>query len=242
MKRAILLVVLLFVATLLIRLPAAVLPPLLPPGIECAGPEGTLWTGSCAELRAQGVTVNGVGWHLHPLSLLRLTPQLDVTSADPRLTGSAQVQASRDGRLDLSGVKLTVDLRSAPAPLPMGWSGSVQAQLDSLQLRGQQLLSLRGRITAAGLVQLDPHIPLGDFELVFRGTESAPPLHGQLRDTGNGPLAIAAGVTLSAAGGYDIAGTVSARSGADPQLTQVLELFGPADAQGRRSFSLAGSL
>jgi hypothetical protein len=242
MKRAIALLVVLFLATLLVRLPAAALSPFLPAGFECAGASGTLWSGSCGQLHAQGVTLGDVGWTLQPLSLLRLRPRLEVTSADPRLLGAGQVQIAPDGRIDVSGLHLTLDLQSAPPPLPMGWSGSVQAQLEGLALRGEQLLALRGRITAVGLSQLDPHMSLGDFELVFAGNESAPPLHGQLRDQGAGPLAVAATVTVAASGRYEITGTIAAHAGADAQLAQMLELFGPADAAGRRPFSLAGSL
>jgi hypothetical protein len=241
MKRAVALVVLLFLLTLLVRLPAGVLAPMLPAGVECAGASGTLWSGACAQLTAQGVTVNDVSWKLHPLSLLRLRPQLDVSSTDTHLNGAGMVEVARDGQLDIHALNLKLDLQSAPAPLPPGWSGSVQAQLDALTLRGEQVLAVRGRILAIGLTQLDPPLRLGDFELVFPGSESAPPLRGQLHDRGAGPLALAAAVTLKAGRQYEVSGTVAARAGLDPQLAQLLELFGPADAQGRRPFSLAGS-
>ncbi|HLK71038.1 MAG TPA: hypothetical protein VKT19_03730, partial [Steroidobacteraceae bacterium] len=45
------LVVFVFVATLLARLPARVLLPLLPPGISCQQPTGTVWHGGCAQLQ-----------------------------------------------------------------------------------------------------------------------------------------------------------------------------------------------
>jgi hypothetical protein len=241
MKRAVALLVLLFVVTLLVRLPAAALSPLLPEGLICAGAAGTLWSGSCTQLRAQGLVLSDVSWTLQPMSLLRLRPRLAVASADPRLMGSGEVQIAPH-RLDVQHLHLTADLQSAPPPLPRGWSGSVQAQLEGLTLQGQQLLALRGRIVAVGLTQLDPRLRFGDFELVFPGNETAPPLHGQLRDRGAGPLAVAATMTLAASGRYEITGTVAARIGADPQLVQVLALFGPADAEGRRPFSLAGSL
>jgi hypothetical protein len=43
-------------------------------------------------------------------------------------------------------------------------------------------------------------------------------------------------------GGYDLAGFVAARAAASSDVVQALQLMGPADAQGRRMFSLAGSL
>jgi hypothetical protein len=240
LKRAVALVVLLFVATLLVRLPASVLLSQLPAGVQCAGVSGTLWSGNCAQLRTQGVTLADVHWVLHPGSLLSLQPQLDVESRDPHVPGRGHLELARSGAIEAQAVTLTVAL-PAPPPLPSGWSGSVQAQLDEVRAHGQQLLALRGRILADGLRQLDPPLNFGNFELIFPGTESAPPLHGSLRDRG-GPLALEAVVTVSADGAYEIVGTVAARAGTDPQLGQVLALFGAADAQGRHSFSLGGSL
>jgi hypothetical protein len=47
---------------------------------------------------------------------------------------------------------------------------------------------------------------------------------------------------LSPSGAYDLEGSVAPRPGASADLTQTLQLLGAPDAQGRRPFSLAGSL
>jgi hypothetical protein len=49
-------------------------------------------------------------------------------------------------------------------------------------------------------------------------------------------------VQLSPAGAYEIAGTAAARTSSNADLQQMLQLLGPADAQGRHAFSLAGNL
>jgi general secretion pathway protein N len=47
---------------------------------------------------------------------------------------------------------------------------------------------------------------------------------------------------LSPDGSYELAGSVAPKSDAGSDLTQVLQLLGPADAQGRRVFSIAGTM
>jgi hypothetical protein len=47
---------------------------------------------------------------------------------------------------------------------------------------------------------------------------------------------------LSAAGSYELDGTVAMRDASNAGLQQMLQLLGPADAQGRYAFSVAGTL
>jgi hypothetical protein len=66
-------------------------------------------------------------------------------------------------------------------------------------------------------------------------------MNGQLRDL-EGPLEVNGQLTLQQSGSYEVNGTVASRASASEDLNKTLQLFlGPADAQGRRTFSLAGS-
>jgi hypothetical protein len=64
---------------------------------------------------------------------------------------------------------------------------------------------------------------------------------GQLRDL-DGPLAVNGQVVLQPTGEYEVNGTVVVRNSSDDSLNQALQVLGPPDPQGRRSFSLSGSL
>ncbi len=110
----------------------------------------------------------------------------------------------------------------------------------------------------------------GDFELRFAphdagtpaddtspGTASGTPLSlggslaagsadstaavGQLRDL-SGPLSLQAQVLLTRQNGYQVSGTLMARAAASSELAQAAQLLGPADSEGKRSFSFAGKL
>jgi hypothetical protein len=64
---------------------------------------------------------------------------------------------------------------------------------------------------------------------------------GQLRDL-NGPLSVTGVVRLSPDGSYELAGSVAPKPDADPDLARVLQLLGTPDAEGRRAFSIAGTM
>src|ERR1035441_7139297 len=101
-KSAIFLAAAIFLLTVLVRLPAGVLPLLLPAEVHCQAPTGTLWQGSCGELRSGAVTLSGVRWTLHPLALLRARLLIDVQSDDTRAAGRAQL-ALQIGRASCRG-------------------------------------------------------------------------------------------------------------------------------------------
>jgi len=58
----------------------------------------------------------------------------------------------------------------------------------------------------------------------------------------DGPLSLQGRLQLSAAGSYELDGTVAMRDASNAGLQQMLQLLGPADVQGRYGFSVAGTL
>src|SRR5208282_1995644 len=86
-RSALLLAALVFLLTLLVRLPASVLLTHLPGSVRCTDVSGTLWRGSCGELAFGPQSVSDVRWTLHPVALLRARIALDLASADPAATG-----------------------------------------------------------------------------------------------------------------------------------------------------------
>jgi general secretion pathway protein N len=240
-RSALLLAVVVFVVTLLARLPAAALVPLLPAGVSCQMPGGTVWHGSCAQLRDGSFDLSGFSWRLHPGPLLQLRLSAELTSDDPRVAGHTQVEITRDGQIRLQGLSAQLPLQGGLALFPRGLAGTVQIAVDAAQLQHEQLLALQGSIRVLQLRSESQSADLGSFELVFPPAPPGSPIEGQLRDLG-GPLSVSGQLRLMRAGGYDLSGSVAAREQASPELLQALELLGPADPQGRRPFSLAGSL
>lgn len=240
-RSALLLAIVVFVVTLVARLPATALVPLLPAGVSCQTPAGTVWHGSCGQLHDGTMSLSGFSWKLHPAGLLRLRLSAELTSDDPRAQGHTQVQISRDGLIQLQGLSAQLPLQNGLAVFPRGLAGTVQIAVDGAQLQHAQLLALRGSIRVLQLRSEDQSADLGSFELLFPPAPAGAPIEGQLHDLG-GPLSVTGQLRLMRGGGYDLSGSVAAREQASPELLQALQLLGPADGQGRRHISLAGSL
>lgn len=238
-RSAIVLAVAAFLLTMLVRLPAAVLSVLLPPGIVCQGPSGTLWRGRCARLRDGALALAGVDWTLHPFSLLRGQLSLELRSEDVRARGSASVRLHAHGA-DVAGLRASLPFGDGLPMIPAGFSGQLEFDIASARLRSGRLSALDGTLRARAVHLERPPSDLGSFELTFPPPGTAHPLRGTLRDLG-GPLALQGELLLRADGSYALDGTIAAREGAGAQLAQWLTLLDPPDAQGRRSFALSGT-
>jgi Type II secretion system (T2SS), protein N len=244
LKSAILLMAAIFVITVLVRLPAGVLPLLLPASVHCQSPSGTLWQGSCRELGSGTLALSDVRWTLHPLALLRAHLLLDLQSDDARAAGQAQLALHGNGDLQIQGLNATLPLQGGLSALPPGWSGALQLAIDQASVQGGKLTAMAGTITARQLHSENPPAELGSFQLQFPsrdGTGAATPIMGTLRDL-EGPLSLQGQLQLLSTGAYELSGTVAARDSSSADLRQMLQLLGPPDAQGRHTFSLAGTL
>jgi len=246
LKSALLLAAAIFLLTLLVRLPAAALTWLLPAGVQCLSPSGTLWQGECTDLRTPDVELAGVRWSLHAWSLLRARAALDVQSDDARTSGSAHLTLHPGGGIDIQTLQGTALMPGPLSPLPAGWSGELELAIAQASLRNGHISSLQGVITARRLHSERPTAELGSFELRFPGAGTAAespgsPMVGALRDL-EGPLSLQATITLTPDGAYELEGSLATRADASVELQQLTQMLGPADAQGRRPFSLAGTL
>lgn len=241
MRLALILAALIFVATLLVRLPASLLLSHLPADLVCDEPSGTVWHGSCAEVHDGGISVAGVSWTLHPASLLKLMVSADLSSADPNAGGSASITLDRSGEANISALHATMPLTASSNILPAGSSATLVLSLPSLRIRDEHLVAIEGTIELNQLHVADAAPALGSFQMQFLPADENADIDGRLRDL-EGPLAVDGLMKLQPTGAYEINGTVATRPGAPYDLEKTLQVLGPADPQGRRTFSLAGTL
>ncbi|HEX4025147.1 MAG TPA: type II secretion system protein N [Steroidobacteraceae bacterium] len=240
-RAALILAILVFVVTLLVRWPARALTALLPTGVSCDAPAGTVWHGSCGQLRSGRTLLSGVSWTLHPAALLRLHLSVDLASDDPRARGAAHVELARGADLSVSALSAQLPLQDGLSLLPRGLAGTLQFALEQARIQHGELTALTGSVRVLQLRSESQSADLGSFELLFPAAPPGAPIQGQLRDLG-GPLSVSGQLRLTRGNSYELSGSVAARGDANPQLVQALQLLGPADSQGRRTFSLAGSL
>jgi hypothetical protein len=239
LRTALLLALVVFIATLLVRLPARLIMPLLPASISCDTPQGTLWRGSCGQLRGRGLSLADVHWVLHPLAFARLHLSADILCDDARAPIRAHVELGA-GEWSASDVSAQVPLQHGLGLIPSGWSGTVQLMLVRARVAHGHLVAVTGNVRLLQLQSASLEAALGSYEVRFPATDgSSGPIVGQLHDL-EGPFAVDGQVQLSGAD-YRLSGTIAAHDSAARSLSQLLQLLGPADANGRHPFALSGS-
>jgi general secretion pathway protein N len=236
------LAVVLFALTVLLRAPASWLIGALPNSIQCLQPAGSMWRGACGQLRVAGAALSDVRWQLHPWTLWRGRLELALQSADVRAPAHATLALATGGEHTLRDLQADMPIDSGFLPLfPSGWSGRLQLALTQLHFKSDRLTAIEGTITARSLAQVRPAMPFGSFELRFPASPRADgAIVGELRDVG-GPLSVNGTLIVRNGSEYVLSGSAAARADANAELAKAVEFLGPADAQGRRQYSLAGS-
>jgi hypothetical protein len=232
-----------FAATLIWRLPARWAIALLPDGVRCEQPGGTTWSGNCARVTFAGNSVQGLAWQLQARQLWRGRLAARVQLQDPRASGSAELLIGFGGHVRGTELKLKLPI---PSPLvrgvPAGLSGVLSADLPSFELQQWAPSAAQGSVQLQNLKQQQPAIDFGSYEwLLADNSWQNGKLSGNLRDLG-GPLRLSGTLTLSVAGAYEINARVRSTQPADESYEKALEVLGPADSEGMRTVSVAGTL
>ena len=240
----ILLVVLVFVGFVVARLPASWVVPGPQSGLSCGDVYGTVWSGTCSGLVVQRQPVGDLSWDVHASRLL--AGQLDADLVLTRPTGASRgnVEVGLNKKIVGHNIQADVPLDptvvSALPPNLRSLRGAVHADVSLLRFDGKRITALEGLIEARDLTEGEgPNAQhWGSYSLSFPPSTGGDPI-GQLKDLGNGPLAVEGSVRLTREPGFDLEGLVAARPTAPPGLAQEIQFLGSPDAQGRRPFSLA---
>ncbi|HMN43291.1 MAG TPA: type II secretion system protein N [Povalibacter sp.] len=227
----------------LVTVPASVVASFLPPGVVAAGTEGTAWNGRAATVVVGGAPIGSITWKLHALPLLALKLKADVKVT--RSDGFLQATVATSGGEDLSLTQFTGSLPLAslpPGAMPGGWTGTLNMRLARLDLTNGWPVGADGTLEVIDLVgPARKPVGMGSYKIIFPPELTGNELVGALSDMG-GPLEIAGNVRLSANRSYLIEGSVATRPEASQSMTDSLQILGTPDAQGRRPFSLSGTM
>lgn len=232
-----------FAAIVIARLPASWVVPAPPAPVSCAAVDGSIWSGSCTGLTAEGSAIGDMTWNVHALKLL--TGKLSANVVLTRSTGTlhGDVDVGLDKSITVHNVQAAFPLdRDVMSLLPRGLRtlhGTANADITSARFVNNALSQVQGRLEIHDLEDHDKDgvTPLGSYALTFPGgTTGGGDPTGQLRDLG-GPLAVEGTVKLTQnPPGFDVQGYVTPRADAAPGLVNQLQYLGSADAQGRRQF------
>jgi len=237
--------VLAYVVFALVTLPASVvIPRVQPQGVTLAGLDGSVWNGSAEVLQVGGIHAGSIEWDLHVLQLFGLRAAADIKLK--RTDGFAQGGVSvGKQRVELDNFSASLPLNLLPPQFaPGGWTGSVNARLADLTLADGWPVSADGTIDIVNLTgPARRPANLGSFQVKFPvQSNEANTLVGSVNDV-EGPLRIAGKIQLKSTDrSYLLEGLVATKPDAPAELARTLEFLGPPDTEGRRPFSLSGTM
>ena len=124
-----------FVAAFIMLFPARVAYDwLAPPALQLSGLDGTIWSGSAAEVSAAGLYLRDLRWRLQPLRLVtgKLGARIEASPSSGFL--EADIAAGLGGDITLSNVNGSLPLRDFATIVRMpGLAGNASVQFDVLR-------------------------------------------------------------------------------------------------------------
>lgn len=229
-----------YVVFAIATLPARLLVARLAPVIVADGVQGTVWNGEAQVVQQGSVFLGSIDWKLHPLALFTGKVKADVRINRPDGFGQATVVAGFSNRVTLSDV--TASLPLSAFATPGRWMGTLNARMKQLSLVDGWPERAEGQLEVVDLIgPANRPAALGGYRVIFPPGMTGNELVGAVGDMG-GPLDLAGNVRLKNDRSYELEGSVAARPDAPKSIADSLQYLGAPDAQGRRPFSIAGTL
>ncbi|HET7809551.1 MAG TPA: type II secretion system protein N [Steroidobacteraceae bacterium] len=233
-----------FLAVLVLYLPAGWFASFLPAQVKCRELGGSVWSGECLGLRFQDVELGDATWNLAVGGVLagRLRGDVDVRGATLALR--ADLDTDFDGVGELRKVTARIPLEPAVLPqLPPNQRGTVTADLPRVVLgAGPAPRLIQGFIEVRDLRQLGPQpLDLGSYRVDFDGVANdLGEVHGKLRDLG-GPFLLEGTVNLQPPSSYIVQGMIAGRTSQAENIVREITLGAQPDTSGRSQFSFEGT-
>lgn len=235
---------LVFLAVLVLYLPAGWFASRLPPQVQCAVLGGSIWHGECLGLTVQGGKFGDATWNLSPLKALtgRLSGDVDVRGG--MVTARANLDMRLDGAGEITGLSAQFPMDPAfVKEFPRDQRGLVVAQFERLVLdAGAAPRQLQGKVELQDFRQISPRpLELGSYRLTFDGSTQANGVSvGKLVDIG-GPFAVDGDVTFTPPNNYVIQGFITGRTAEAEGIVREITYGVPPDASGRNQFQFENS-
>lgn len=233
---------LVFVGVGIATLPASLIVSRLPPQITLEGVGGSIWSGSATRVAYHGVPVGSLTWRSRPAALFtgRLAYDVDVQRTDGFVRGA--IAMTLGGAVTAEDVQLSLPLTALnPAAGANAWRGDLEGTVQRARLENGWPVDL---VAELGMLRIRPPqgtMEVGNFAIAFDAGASTPErLVGRVRDTA-APLVVRAQLIVGRDRAYTLEGEVAPRAGAPRAITDSIAFLGPADAMGRRAFTITGT-
>lgn len=233
---------LVFVGVGIATLPASLIVSRLPPQVTLEGVGGSIWSGSATSVAYQGVPVGALTWNAHPAALLtgRLQYDVDVRRTDGYLRG--RIATTLGGAVTAEDVSLALPITALnPNPSQNAWRGDLQGTVRRARIENGWPVDLVADLAMLRLQPPGAALNVGNYAVAFDEGKSTPDeLVGRVRDT-EAPLVVRAQLVVQRNRSYVLEGEVAPKPGAPPAIAESVAFLGPADAMGRRAFTITGT-
>jgi hypothetical protein len=224
-------------------LPASVVTGRLPPQFAVEGASGTVWRGAATQVRWQGIPLGALQWRAHPLSLLagRADYSIDLTRPDGHARGRISATFG-GGSVAAEDVELQMPITAlSPNVAANAWRGDLHGTVTRAEIANGWPVDLVARFTMSRLRPPGAAFEVGSYELNFDESASTPQrLTGRVREL-EAPMIVRGQLEILPNRSYTLAGEVTPKPDAPPEVANTIAFLGPADPQGRRSFTITGT-
>jgi hypothetical protein len=224
-------------------LPASVVTSRLPPQFGVEGASGTVWRGAATQVRWQGIPLGALQWQAHPLSLLtgRADYSIELTRPDGHARGRIAATFG-GGAVAAENVELQMPITAlSPNVAANAWRGDLHGTVARAVLRNGWPVDLVARFTMSRLRPPGAAFEVGSYELNFdEAASTAERLTGRVREL-EAPMSVRGQLEIRPNRSYTLSGEVAPKPGAPPEVANTIAFLGPADPQGRRSFTITGT-
>lgn len=231
-----------FVAAFIMNFPARVAYNwFAPPALQLSGLEGTVWSGSAAEVAAAGLYLREFKWRLRPLRLVTGKVAASIQASPSSGFVEADIAAGLGGNVTLSNINASLPLRDFATLLRVpGLSGNASLQFERLRIRDGLPIAADGTLAVADLVapMVDP-ASIGGYRAEFFTDDNA--VVASIEDV-NGVFDLAGSLTVSADRKYQFIGKVAATDGTSEKLRRQLRFLGSPNDRGQHDIRLEGQL
>jgi len=212
-----------------------------PPAVQLSGLEGSIWSGSAAEMSAAGLYLRDFKWRLRPLRLLTGKLAASVEASPSSGFVQADIAVGPGGSIALSDVNGSLPLSdfASLARMP-GLAGEASVQFEELRIRDGLPVAAKGSLAVADLVAplVDP-ASIGGYRAEFFTDDNA--VIASVEDV-NGVFDLAGSLTISADRNYQFLGKVAATDRTSEKLRRQLGFLGTPNERGQHDIRLEGQL
>jgi len=231
---------------LIVTAPASLLFKFTRGQVQSAAVSGTIWRGKASTLQAGILNIGDVEWNLHVLPLFVGRLSADMKLLQQKGFAEGNLSLSLGGQVYLSKFTASLPLDSilGSGGLPGGWTGTANIKLDELVLKNNWPNSAKGTVDLVDITgPANEPVNLGNYRVTLPATESTPSsLVGDLQDLGGAAIGITGKLIIGADRSYQLNTLVAARPNTPDSIAKGMQFLGDADAQGRRPFTVSGTM